>query len=308
MKYFLISLFFIFVSCISNTPVVDYSFPHIGSSNNASIVVKNYETLGIIFVKSTEVIDGNGNHTGSKITYEMLMLEAQELGADDVINIRIDVNQKEDFAFGGELIKTTFNYTATALAIKYTTALAVLEGNIGNNPQNIGNNNIVVNQMKRSSVSSTSGKSANIRDNWISVGATMAGAGLKYERMLNPKWSLVADASYQTFGIGTMLEFGVGVTARFYPFGNVFYIGTGLGIYGYEYEYREEYYVNSGYWDYNYDYTVGFAITPELGVKIGLGRQGGFFMDIGAKGPQIFGGGWGYWFSVVPYVGFGGAF
>ena len=91
------------------TPKVDYGYPHIGSSNNASIVVKDYESLGIVFVKSSEVIDSNGDHTGSKITYEMLMLEAQKLRADDIINIRIDINQKDNFSIDGVLIRTTYN-------------------------------------------------------------------------------------------------------------------------------------------------------------------------------------------------------
>ena len=126
-------------------PEVDYNHSHIGSFNYAPITVKDYEIKGIIFVKSSEMIDGNGNHTGSKITNEMLMLEAQKLGAHDVINIRIDVNQKEEFASGGIRIRTTYNYTASALAIKYTTPLAV--GNAGNYFQSIGNNDVILNVM-----------------------------------------------------------------------------------------------------------------------------------------------------------------
>ena len=113
----------IFSSCAYTPPTVDYGYPDKGTSNAASIVVKDYVTLGIVIVKSSETIDGNGNHTGSKITYEMLMLEAQKLGADDVINIRTDINQVIDFSDSGKPVRTTYNYTATALAIKYTTAL-----------------------------------------------------------------------------------------------------------------------------------------------------------------------------------------
>ena len=127
---------------------VNYNYSHIGNFNNASIIVKDYEVMGIIFVKSSEAIDGNGNHTGSKITNDMLMLEAQKLGAHDVINIRIDVNQKEEFTLNEKRIKTIYDYTATALAIKYTTALAV--GNAGNSFSTIGNNDIVLNVMERS--------------------------------------------------------------------------------------------------------------------------------------------------------------
>jgi hypothetical protein len=100
---------------------VDFSFPNIGVMNKADIAVKDYQTVGIIIVKSSETIDSRGSHTGSKITYEMLMLEAQRLNADDVINIRIDVNQVIETIVDnrGPITKTTYNYTATALAIRY---------------------------------------------------------------------------------------------------------------------------------------------------------------------------------------------
>ena len=112
-----------FTSCVYMPPTIDYGYPQAGTTNVASIVVKDYVTLGIIIVKSAEIFDGLGNHTGSKITNEMLMLEARKLGADDVINIRTDVNRVVDFSSDGKPIKTTYNYTATALAIKYTTAV-----------------------------------------------------------------------------------------------------------------------------------------------------------------------------------------
>jgi uncharacterized protein YbjQ (UPF0145 family) len=108
-------------------PVVDHGYPEAGGSRSANIVIKDYQPLGIIFVKSTEVIDSKGNHSGSKITYEMLMREAQKLGADDVINVRIDVNEVEEFITDNPfavVTKTTYNYTATALAVKYTNAVS----------------------------------------------------------------------------------------------------------------------------------------------------------------------------------------
>jgi len=58
-------------------------------------VLKNFETVGIIFVTSNATIDANGLIiSGSKITYDMLMQEAQNLGADDIFNLRIDEIQK----------------------------------------------------------------------------------------------------------------------------------------------------------------------------------------------------------------------
>jgi uncharacterized protein YbjQ (UPF0145 family) len=122
-------LSFFFTSCTTTTlPVVDYTYPHNGTTNNAGIVVKDYESLGIIFIKSTETIDSKGNHSGSKITYEMLMKEAQKLNGDDVINIKIDVNQIEKRStdkYGYSSTETTYNYTASALVIKYTNPVSI---------------------------------------------------------------------------------------------------------------------------------------------------------------------------------------
>jgi len=135
-RFFCIALFagLVFSSC-SNAPAsiaparrVDFGYPQAGSANNAGIAVKDYTTLGIIIVKSAEVIDGNRNRTGSKITYEMLMREAQRLNADDVINVRLDVNEKVDFDLKGHPIRTTYNYTASALAIKYAAAIQGVAG------------------------------------------------------------------------------------------------------------------------------------------------------------------------------------
>jgi len=122
-------------SCVTfDRPQRDYGFPQGGNINNSSIVVKDYVSLGIIFVKSTEVVDTKNNHTGSKITYEMLMLEAQKLNADDVINIKIDVNQKEEIftEAGISYTRTTYDYTASALAIKYTTAVSSTAASVSN--------------------------------------------------------------------------------------------------------------------------------------------------------------------------------
>jgi len=117
-----------FASCVSQQPKVDYAYPQTGNINNApSIPMKDYQTLGIIFVESTEIVDSSGNHTGSKITYAMLMREAAKLGADDIINLRIDVQETHELVavntYGGVTSQTTYKYTATALAIKYTTVI-----------------------------------------------------------------------------------------------------------------------------------------------------------------------------------------
>ena len=116
----------------------EYNYSLFGSLNNTALAVKDYETLGIIFVRSTEIIDNRtNNRSGSKITSEMLMLEAKKLNADDVINVRIDVNQTNKYFLDGST-QTIYNYTATALAIKYRGAVSV-ENNF-NNFYDIGGN------------------------------------------------------------------------------------------------------------------------------------------------------------------------
>lgn len=137
--FMVLALFF--VSCASQ-PKVDYAYPQSGTINDAApIPMKDYQTLGIIFVESTEIIDGNGNHYGSKITNAMLMREAAKLGADDIINLRIDVQEIHELIPGNELIsgigmvsQITYKYTATALAIKYTDVI-ISAGGMTNLPR-----------------------------------------------------------------------------------------------------------------------------------------------------------------------------
>ena len=113
---------------------VNYSHSLNGTTNNVNIVTKDFESVGIVFVKSVETIDSLGNHTGSKITYEMFMREAAKMEADDVVNIRIDISQKKEKVVspldGSESLLTTYSYTGTALAIKYKTAVLKTEAGI----------------------------------------------------------------------------------------------------------------------------------------------------------------------------------
>ncbi len=98
----------------------------------APYVLKDYVVKGIVFVESKVTIDVNGERTGSEITNFMLMKEAQKLGADDIINVRIDEkeeskvvdNYDKDAKFiDREYKKKSYIYQATALAIKYTNAI-----------------------------------------------------------------------------------------------------------------------------------------------------------------------------------------
>ena len=114
----------------------------------ANIVpLKDFSTLGIIFVESTAKINEDGLILeGTKITYDMLMKEAYKLGADDVINIKIDEIETVSFVGVIERIWDSekngyvyrdinnkdiqnftriINYKANALAIKYTNAIII---------------------------------------------------------------------------------------------------------------------------------------------------------------------------------------
>ena len=127
MKYFTTLLMIASVigltGCVSN----NYTANMAGVSGNAVVAVKDFVTLGVITVHSTEIHHSSPfgwikSVQGSKITYADLMQEAVKLEADDIINVRIDVNTNYiKSAFGWLTGWTkTFSYTGTALAIKYT--------------------------------------------------------------------------------------------------------------------------------------------------------------------------------------------
>jgi len=110
---------------------VNYTLPVVGITNNANIPVKDYTPVEIVFVSSVEIIDSNGNHTGSKITYEMFMREAVKLQAHDIINIKIDVNRetKTKKINGKDVVVNTYTYKGMGLAIRYTNAIVIESNN-----------------------------------------------------------------------------------------------------------------------------------------------------------------------------------
>ena len=124
-------LIIVFSACTTNNFTANLS----GTSDYSTVAVKDFVTLGIITVRSSEIHHSkpfgfSKGIEGSKITFADLMQEAAKLEADDIINVRIDMhaNYKKG-AFGWLTGWTrTFNYTGTALAIKYTDMLETLEG------------------------------------------------------------------------------------------------------------------------------------------------------------------------------------
>jgi len=101
-----------------------------GASDYATVAVKDFVTLGIVTVEKTEIHYASPfgvikRIEGSKITYADLMQEAARLEADDIINVRVDVNTSYrgsvfDWITGWTRVYT---HTGTALAIKYTDKL-----------------------------------------------------------------------------------------------------------------------------------------------------------------------------------------
>ena len=109
----------------------------IGWSDYATIAIKDYTVVGIVRVGSEEVIRRGflgiaHSHTGSQVTYDLLISEAKKLGADDIINVRIDRTDRSLHGIFDWLVgyTETYTYNANALAIKYTKAVAgsVAEG------------------------------------------------------------------------------------------------------------------------------------------------------------------------------------
>jgi uncharacterized protein YbjQ (UPF0145 family) len=105
----------------------DYSANMSGVSDYAAIAVKDFVTLGIVTVQTTEIHYSSAfgfkkRIEGSKVTFADLMQEAAKLEADDIINVRIDTNANYikgafDWLSGWS---RTYTHTGTALAIKYT--------------------------------------------------------------------------------------------------------------------------------------------------------------------------------------------
>jgi len=114
---------FTLAACASNNTTVNL----VGVSDFSTVAAKDFVTLGIITVRATEVhrvspLGLSRSVEGSKITFADLMAEAARLGADDIINVRIDVHtnyRRNAFQWLTGWTRT-FNYTATALAIRYT--------------------------------------------------------------------------------------------------------------------------------------------------------------------------------------------
>jgi uncharacterized protein YbjQ (UPF0145 family) len=120
----------IMVVSLAACTTTDYTANMSGVSDHATVAVKDFVTLGLVTVRSTEIHHSSPfglskRVEGSKITFAELLHEAARLEADDIINIRIDVHTNYtkgafDWLTGWTRVYT---YTGTALAIRYTDKL-----------------------------------------------------------------------------------------------------------------------------------------------------------------------------------------
>jgi len=166
-----------------------------------------------------------------------------------------------------------------------------------------------------------SAPTSNVKNNWISGevsgGLTIldmgASFGARYERMFSPYISL-SPSAYYYYMISPFEDseetsaYGIDAIVRFYPGGGKFLFGLGLGYHSRTRVLQE----NTGPYDYTYinydkkgnmtstlingdtDYTIteksqGLAITAELGLKIPMSKNGGFFVQPGFQGSFIIG-------------------
>jgi uncharacterized protein YbjQ (UPF0145 family) len=116
----------VFSGCTSNNYTANVS----GASDYSTVAVKDFVSLGIVTVKTQEIhysgpLGFTKSVEGSKITFTELMQEAAKLEADDIINVRIDMNSNYTASAFGWMTGwvRTYTYTGTALAIKYTDKL-----------------------------------------------------------------------------------------------------------------------------------------------------------------------------------------
>jgi hypothetical protein len=127
--------------------------------------------------------------------------------------------------------------------------------------------------------------------NAISGDISLIGAGLSYERVLTPKFSIGGTAFYHNFFI-FFTSLGVNVTGRFYPWARTFYAGLNLG--------------------FGSNFTLnGVMITPAVGWKIDVGKGGAFFINPELSLPIVLGvqenelGESGFGNLAIPRVSFG---
>lgn len=121
---------FCVLAILSSCSTINLASNRAGWSDYAPIAVKDYLVLGSVRITCEEVVERGflgiaNSNSGSKVTYDLLLKEARKLGADDVINVRIDQRDVSSHGILDWLLGYTEKhaYSANALAIKYAEAL-----------------------------------------------------------------------------------------------------------------------------------------------------------------------------------------
>jgi hypothetical protein len=93
---------------------------------------KDFESRGLVFTEfSYQINQTRGTINGESFTYQALLREAQRAGGDAIINVVID--RQVDTVTSGANTIITHTYYGTALAIRYTNALATSTTTVNTN-------------------------------------------------------------------------------------------------------------------------------------------------------------------------------
>ena len=114
---------------VCSCSTTDLSTNQVGVSTYIGTIAKDFEIVDVITLESTETVKVGflsltRSVTGSRITYSDLLKKAIELGADDVVNVRIDRKDNLKFSVFDVIFGSTntYTYVATGTAIKYKDA------------------------------------------------------------------------------------------------------------------------------------------------------------------------------------------
>jgi len=127
-------------------------------------------------------------------------------------------------------------------------------------------------------------------ENWVSGEISIFGVGVRYEWMLEPSFSVGAEA-YLNSLFFLWNDWGVIGFIRSYPSSPSFFLELGAG-YNYhtgfgKYKYKDTDGSNKTLSDWIE--TSGFVISPGMGFKIDMRKPGGFFVQPGIKLPITLG-------------------
>jgi hypothetical protein len=126
-KTTLLSGLLIALAALTGCKSVNVSENMTGMFNTVAGPIQGFVVLDLITVHATETHSSSPFGfvkyvEGSKITYADLVHEAEQLGADDIVDVRIDMTTTGKTSVFDWLTgwTRTFTYTGTALAIKYS--------------------------------------------------------------------------------------------------------------------------------------------------------------------------------------------